>query len=177
MWNFPFDIPATQGGGPPGAASLPAFSERAVYFGAFGGISYALDRDTGKVLWEREVDVDPNPVYINDQIITISGSQTIAALDAQTGALKWTVPFMDNGIGMLSSFIFSNEHLIFYASDGDRGQLSVVNIGSGEVVFTLHPDFPRDCRPLLPVAFAIRGERLYLVTLNCIHSFQASWEE
>ena len=82
---------------------------------------------------------------------------------------------MENSIGMLSPFVSSDEHLIFYASDNDRGQLSVVDIDSGETILSLSPDFPGECHVLLPVAFAAYKDHLYLATLNCVHSFQASW--
>jgi outer membrane protein assembly factor BamB len=177
LWEFPFDVTGIRGEGlPGGAASLPVFSEQAVYFGAFGKTSYALDRATGQMLWERESSIEANPIYVDGHIITVSGYQTIAALDVQTGSVDWMVPFMENSIGgVLSPFVFSDEHLIFYTSDNDRGQLSVVDVDSGEIILSLSPDFPDECRLLSPVTFAAYGEHLYLVTLDCVHSFRASW--
>jgi outer membrane protein assembly factor BamB len=174
-WDFPFAVPATRGDAPPGAASSPAFSEQAVYFGTHAGISYALQQDTGEVLWQRGTSTDYSPVYVTGQIVSISGYQTVASLDAMTGDLKWAVPFADSGIGMLSPLVFLDNYLVFYSGEPDTGQLSVVDLYSGKVAFTLRPDFPANCSPLFPVAFAAYGEYVYLVTMNCIHAFRVSW--
>jgi outer membrane protein assembly factor BamB len=176
LWDFSFDIAEWRGEGPPGAASSPAFTEQALYFGAFGGTFYALQRDTGKVLWKHQVDVDL-PVYIDDQIIAISSYQNVGALDAQTGDLKWTVPFINGGIGTLSPFIFSNGYLFFYSGDSNKGQLSAIDLKSGRIVFTLQPAFSNGCDTLFPVAFVLSDDNLELVTLNCVSRFQISWKK
>lgn len=170
LWDFPFETPVTRGDGPPGAASRLAFSEQAVYFGAFGGTSYALRRDTGQVLWKRTMDM-VRPVYIDDQIIAVSGYGKVANVDARTGDLKWAIPYMDRGLGMLSPFVIHNGYLVFYVSDSQGGQLSVVAIKSGKKVSTLPMNSPHDCGEFPPV-FTLYGEHLYLMTLKCVYSFQ-----
>jgi len=177
LWEFPFETPATHGDNPPGGASQLAFDDQAVYFGTFGGTAYALQQDTGEVIWQKELAIDFNPTFVNGQIVTYSGYQSIKAFDSQTGQENWQVPVIDDAIGSLSPFVFYNNYLIFYASDGNKNQLSIVDIETGNVVQKAFPNLPEECGKAFPVDLTLPGNELYLVCLQCVHQFHLSLEE
>lgn len=178
LWKFSFDIPDWKGESPPGAASRIAFSEQAIYFGTFGNKRYALDRKTGSILWEKSGAMD-EPLYHNGLIIAVTDYQTVGGIDAQTGDILWSVPFIDNDndIGDLSPFVIHNGYLIFYAASAvsnDIGQITAIDLKTGEVVYTLRSIFPKDCAPSLPTMFSFQNENLYLATIKCLHTFRLS---
>lgn len=187
LWDFPFtiDFPLNAGDSPEAAASELAFSEQAIYFGTVGDMSYAIQRDTGKLLWKREIQID-KPEYIDGQIVaflnkTPSGNYLpgIGALDSQNGDLLWMTPFQDieaNNLTLASPFILLGDYLILYSWGIDSNQLLILSIESGELVSRMTPAFSDGCQ-LAFVSFAADDETLYLVTEDCIHSFHIPWRD
>ena len=188
MWEFSFNILDMRGDSPPAAASRLAFSEKVIYFGGFGGGTYALQQSTGELLWKREYSIR-RPVYTDDRIIADASYMTasgyynggIVALNSQTGDFEWIVPFEEYWglLGSGASFALHNNYLIFYSRGSDESvdaQISVINIETGELVFTLHPTFPDSCTSMSSLVFSVQDEHLSLITLDCVHRFQIDWE-
>jgi outer membrane protein assembly factor BamB len=82
-----------------GIFSTPALSHSHVYFGAYDGNVYALEKETGKVQWIfREADWvgsspslagDANLIFIGLEFGLFKKMGGIVALDASTGEKKW----------------------------------------------------------------------------------------
>lgn len=133
--------------------SSPAVSDTTVYFPSYDGFFYALDAATGKLRWkfktggERrysathlhghnppdEVMPDPFDVYLsspafsNGAVYFGSGDGTVYALDAITGALRWSFktgdvvhssPAVANGLVYVGSW-----DTFLYALDEKTGEL------------------------------------------------------
>ncbi len=172
MWDFPFETPTTRGDSPPFAASNPAYGEQAIYLSTFGSTTYSLRRDNGKVLWTRKLNLD-HLFYINDEIIALGDREIVEGINPQTGDMKWSVPLIGGSASMIPPPVFLNGYLIWYIGGLNKGEVSVIDLRSGERVHTAQPSFPSDCSTF-PTALALYKERVYLTTLDCIHSFDLS---
>jgi outer membrane protein assembly factor BamB len=85
-----------------GSRSTPAVSDGVMYLNSHQGDFYALDADTGKIIWSKNLlkDFDGrrpdwgfsgSPLCIADKVIFETGSEkgSLVALDAKSGELKW----------------------------------------------------------------------------------------
>jgi outer membrane protein assembly factor BamB len=72
----------------------PAVVGGVVYASSFGHKVYAVRADTGKVLWTRAVGTGyPIAPAVGQGRVYVVASRTLRALDATTGAVKWTRTF------------------------------------------------------------------------------------
>ena len=110
VWRHRDAVRFWESNGGAGPRGTPAVSNGRVY--AFGatGILNALDADTGKLLWTRNVAVEAgkkvpdwgfssSPLVV-DNVVIIAAASKLAAYDAGTGQPKWFGP---NGGGGYSS--------------------------------------------------------------------------
>jgi outer membrane protein assembly factor BamB len=171
LWDFPYDVRQTHGDSPPGTASHLAFGDKAVYFGVFGGFSYALDKSTGKMLWKTTGQIS-SPLYIDQQVIGLWDYQTIASLDANSGEVEWTTRLSDY-IDITSPFvIFDKEYLVAYSWKPQENSFTLIDTASGVVISTWQFLLPTNCIPS-SVTLVVQELRLYLVTPNCLGKFES----
>ena len=118
-------------------------SPHGLYFSRSDGV-YRLNVQTRKVIWHTHVAgqsplpgrlvVIGNAVYITSAIF---GGKTVSALDAQTGALRWSRDF-PYGVGSL----FMDDGLLYFFNLGFPGgntPLYVVNPANGSITATYTP--------------------------------------
>jgi outer membrane protein assembly factor BamB len=76
----------------PDAPAAPgAIDAHRVYIPLRNAWMMALDRETGKMAWRREIDAHSSPI-VRDDTVFIASRGSIRALDAASGADRWTAP-------------------------------------------------------------------------------------
>jgi outer membrane protein assembly factor BamB len=90
--------------------SSPAVVNHRVYFGSSDGHIYALDAETGVLVWSFETGdvVHASPAVVNGTVYIGSWDSYLYALDAETGREKWRFksgedPVIHNQVGFQSS--------------------------------------------------------------------------
>ncbi len=74
----------------------PLVTDKAVYFGSWGNTFYALDKQSGQLLWKREKYANRMlspaavwPVAAQGKVFIVAPDRHMTALDAETGAEIW----------------------------------------------------------------------------------------
>jgi outer membrane protein assembly factor BamB len=90
--------------------SSPAVLNRRVYFGSSDGHIYALNAETGVLVWSFETGdiVHASPAVVNNTVYVGSWDSYLYALDAETGLERWRFksgedPVIHNQVGFQSS--------------------------------------------------------------------------
>lgn len=130
-----------------------------VFFGDFRATAFALDAQTGKLIWKQKVDehlgatITGSPTLYQDVLyVPISSFEValaaapvypcctfrgaVVALDAKTGALKWKTPVMDPPTERGSNALFVNRYgpsgAPVWNSPTIDAQRGVLYVGTGE---------------------------------------------
>jgi outer membrane protein assembly factor BamB len=145
-----------------GFNSTPVVSHGCVFVGSFGGVAYALDANTGHVVWQRKLEA-PHPgsggaivgaalvdggsvVFLVDEF----AAPYAIALKRSTGAVVWKsapfAPALSNSVAQEGSYTNSSPVLAngfiaagYSAPEGDptaTGGFALINATTGEVVKT-----------------------------------------
>jgi polyvinyl alcohol dehydrogenase (cytochrome) len=145
-----------------GFNTTPVVYDGCVFIGSFSGIAYALDANTGHVVWQRKLEA-PNPgsggvivgaaaihgravVYLVDEF----AAPYAIALDRSSGAVIWkSAPFappLSSSVAQAGSYtnaspILANGFLVagYSAPEGDptaSGGFSLINASTGKIVKT-----------------------------------------
>jgi outer membrane protein assembly factor BamB len=92
-----------------------------IYIGFADGFLVALSLEEGAVLWETKlvenqkfVDVDLDPVFLQNSLITGSPSSTLKAVDSINGAIKVVYPFQ-----VMANILSRGDILILGTQDGE----------------------------------------------------------
>jgi polyvinyl alcohol dehydrogenase (cytochrome) len=150
-----------------GFNTTPVVSDGCVFIGSFGGEVYALDAQTGHVVWQRKLDA-PNPgsggvivgagavdgnaiVFLVDEFT----APYAIALDRSTGAVVWKsrpfAPALASSAAQAGSYtnaslVVANGLVVagYSPPEGDptaSGGFSLIDAGTGRVVMT-NPTIP-----------------------------------
>jgi polyvinyl alcohol dehydrogenase (cytochrome) len=136
----------------------PAVDGGCVFVGSFGGYAYALDAGSGKVVWQRKLDV-PNPGYggaivgspavYHDAVIFLvnnDGGPYAIALDRSTGAVLWrSAPFITQGGTSIQGYYTNASPIVanglvvagYSGAEGDphsTGGFALLDAGTGATV-------------------------------------------
>ena len=128
----------------------------------FPNIVFALDlNDDGRIIWKYTPTQDPSVIpvmccdtvnrglaYGDGKIILVQADATVVALDANTGAVAWSVSNGDPAVGatMTSAAMVVKNLVIVGISGGEfgvRGHVTAYDLGSGELVwrgYSMGPD-------------------------------------
>ena len=105
--------------------SSPAVVNHRVYFGSSDGHIYALDAETGVLMWSFETGdvVHASPAVVNGTVYIGSWDSYLYALDAETGREKWRFksgedPVYHNQVGFQSSPAVSDGVVYVGCRDG-----------------------------------------------------------
>ncbi|MGI8562023.1 MAG: PQQ-binding-like beta-propeller repeat protein [Candidatus Dormibacter sp.] len=146
--------------GGPIAASATIVAGTA-YVGSWDGFEYAVDAATGAIKWKaflgtttggagcfpRTAGVSSAPTVLNGVVYLGGGDSNWYALDANTGAVLWTVPTGDNSAAgghynWASPLLYNGYAYVGISSLGDcplvQGQLLQVNLTTHQVVNTFN---------------------------------------
>jgi outer membrane protein assembly factor BamB len=153
-----------------GFNTTPVVSGGCVFIGSFGGVAYALDAGTGRVVWQRKL-VAPNPgsggvivgaaaVYGREIIYLVDefSAPYAIALDRSTGAVIWTsapfAPPLSSSAAQAGSYtnaspIVANGFVVagYSPPEGDptaSGGFSLIDATTGAVVKTTPTIPPAD---------------------------------
>jgi glucose dehydrogenase len=141
-----------------GFNSTPVVTGGCVFVGSSTGVAYALDAPSGKVVWQRQLDV-PNPGFGGAIVgaaadngrsvvflVNQDGAPYAIALDRSTGAVVWrSVQFVDKpGTGFQGYYtnaspLVANGLLVagYSAPEGDphgTGGFALLDAGTGRIV-------------------------------------------
>ena len=148
-WSFP--VKATSGSG--GMTCTPIIADKNVYVQDMLSNVFALDRDTGKVVWEKDYNATsegPNGVTIGYGMIfgSTGDNREVFALDAATGEEKWRTilsgntrdgidmaPAVYNGVVYISTVPGNSK--AFY-DGGARGVLFGLDASSGQILWQFY---------------------------------------
>ncbi|HEU0164596.1 MAG TPA: PQQ-binding-like beta-propeller repeat protein [Thermomicrobiales bacterium] len=148
-WSFP--IKATSGSG--GLTCTPLIAGQVVYIQDMQSNVFALDRDTGKQIWEAPLNAGtegPNGVALGYGMIFAStgDNRELVALDAATGKEKWRTllsgntrdgidmaPAVYNGMVFISTVPGNGK--AFY-DGGARGILFALDAASGQILWQFY---------------------------------------
>lgn len=108
--------------------STPAVANGTVYFGCRDGKLYALTT-AGRLKWRTPADIGApiyaSPVIAGDTVIVGANKGTLVALDAETGALKWTYTVLPSSLDYKLKYVdvtaspaVANGTLYVLADDG-----------------------------------------------------------
>jgi len=148
-WSFP--VKASSGSG--GMTCTPIIAGQNVYVQDMQSNVFALDRDTGKVVWEKDYNATsegPNGVTIGYGMIygSTGDNREVFALDAATGEEKWRTilsgntrdgidmaPAVYNGVVYISTVPGNSQ--AFYEG-GARGVLFGLDAASGQILWQFY---------------------------------------
>ena len=142
--------------------SYPVIAEGKVFVTAYAPASssssssigptylHALDRDSGRTLWVRQVARGGLPAY-GDGRVYVGGAEALDAVSAATGERIWRAD-LDSGGGIAPVA----DGAFVYASDSDGAHAISADTG-----LTLQTE------PLAQAAFTVVGERVYLTRGGC----------
>lgn len=124
--------------------SAPVIDEEKIYFGSDAGILYALEQDTGNIVWSHKIGKFPegkgilsSPALYNNTVYFGAYDGTVYALDSANGKVRWTYSDAD-WVG--SSPAIAPEHnLLFIGLEfglwGKRGGLVALDLSTGKQVW------------------------------------------
>ena len=104
------------------ANGTPAVVDGVVYATSTGG-TYALDADSGELLWENpDLRSTASPTYFDGTLYLHTNRGLITALDPATGDVHWQTPSDENRFTVgYSSPIATERFVIVGASSGEEG--------------------------------------------------------
>ncbi len=143
------------------ARSQPAVTEQAVYTGSSDGRVYALDRETGCVLWTFDADAEVRSAPTlgtdssgkTDYLYFGDFNANVYAVDARTGNLKWKRSVQDHPAGTITGSLTLYEGRLFvpmsstevlsalkaeYECCTFRGGITALDAASGKSLWRMH---------------------------------------
>lgn len=140
------------------------------------GSVYALDAETGQLLWKTQIAKDPShslPLVVEGKILVGDDSGTLNVLDAETGKILWQKKLV--GEGEIHSSPAYADGLIFVGTEGDaryrenpRSPSSILALKpqSGEIVWQFPIDYAPDRVNLIHATPAINEGVVYFGSEN-----------
>ena len=137
----------------------PSVADGAVYAGSYGDRVYALDAETGELLWsfETESDLKPPPLVAGG-VVLVEDLANLYALDASTGDLLWSEK---SALGGSNHAALVSDGTVYIPTSprGDDFGVSAVDAVSGEQLWAT--EMPRSGLSLLfPLTAA--GSNIYV---------------
>jgi outer membrane protein assembly factor BamB len=168
-WFYAFDLDGKLrwkffvGNSSHGIHSTPALDSQRVYFGAYNGVMYALDKSDGAVVWATKLGdaIGSSAGIVGDAIyVSVETSRPangfIAKLDRNSGAVTWLSGWL--GEQAHSSPAVSTELGLAFAGANNQRFVGV-SVDSGEIVWSFHADAP------IKGTSMVTGGRVYFVTM------------
>jgi len=110
-----------------------AVNEGSLYIGSIGGVIYALEAETGDLIWQLETggQIWATPTIDGDTLFIGTFDKKLYAIDINSGSEKWQQPFETQG-PIISTPVVNNG--IVYISSFDR-HIYALNATSGELIW------------------------------------------
>ncbi|WP_394172593.1 outer membrane protein assembly factor BamB [Thalassotalea litorea] len=143
-----------------------------VIWGSENGIVYALNQETGELIWQTKVpgEVISNPALESNMVLVNTVSGALVALDAETGEQKWKA---DQSVPPLTlrgaSGVVSSSGGAFIGSA--KGELAVYIVDSGQQGWATEIGEPSGATELqrivdVDVTPVIFGDKIYGISSN-----------
>jgi len=101
----------------------PAVVGEHVYATATGGV-YCIDRESGDLVWERDLGTTSSPTYADGVLYLHAGDTQVIALDAESGDDIWSVRSSDQPTaGITSSPVVAGDTVLVGLSSGEEGYI------------------------------------------------------
>lgn len=146
-----------------GIRSSAAAAGSTVVFGADDGIVYALDTETGRLLWTYQTgaSIMASPSIANDRVFVGNLGGTLSALDIRTGVPVWK---FDAGAGIYASAALTDD-LVLFGTTG--GRFYALRADSGTVAWSTLLEGPVNSGAVVSGDVAYVGTlKKYLFGLN-----------
>ena len=143
-----------------GLLATPAVDARAAYIGGLGGEFCACARDTGKLLWEQDLEaaISSSALLIHNLVVVGTRGGDLVAMDREGGSVVWT--FSTHGQINSSPAYADGKVIVGRATD-----LVAVDARDGEPIWAhrVWPEGDADsCK--IDASPCIAGERVYAAT-------------
>lgn len=171
IWRFPSESEEDKDIELEALYGTPVVGDGRAYLGTFTGTFYALDLETGKVLWQEETGdaIIGGAALVDGTVYVGSSDNRLYALDAETGASRWP-PFEASGDIWSTPLV---EAGTVYVTSMDK-RVYALDAATGQ---------PRWSQPFkadgaLPSTPVLAGDRLYVGGLdNRLYALDAATGE
>lgn len=147
----------------------PTVADGVVFAGSHNDHVYALDAETGELLWSFETasDLDPPPT-VADGVVFVQDLVQDFALDASTGELLWSDEGSVSGVSGRTGYRFTDTN--------DSIRVSAIDVASGDQIWAT--EVPR-LTPGFPLLFPLThtGKNIYVSDDHEVHALDASTGE
>lgn len=138
--------------------STPAVGNGMVYVTSWNGSLYALDQESGAVVWEYQspaafLGLEGSPTLTADGRVIITVDKALQCLDARDGSLLWTAPLSEAAESEMwgAATVANGRVFVGIASAADSpcasdGQLAAVDLDTGELLWRFRTTPDRVCR-------------------------------
>ncbi len=171
---------------PHGDVSNPLIANNTVYVGTGDGLVIALDTTTGNEIWSTIVAADASyaaPLLIDDTLLISVNHNYLYALNASTGAYKWSINpggyVIDNALGYTSPRMTFSDGILYVSASQpsnifckrSNGAIYAIDIGDGHEFWKWEDKEFGECEGYhLPV---IDGSTIYVGGLDGLFALQA----
>jgi outer membrane protein assembly factor BamB len=136
----------------------------------------AIDSQSGKQTWSAKlphVTIDPESFVpgplpftarVGDTIYVSLRPDSLSALDAQTGAVKWTANPGGDGVARLDAL--DAEHILLRVRDGSTSTLVSVKVSDGTTDFFRRDTGPRGRTEAADLATLVVGDQFFVVVTD-----------
>ena len=169
LWRFS----AGTSGAPPILSAVVA--DQAVYATSYDNLVYALDTETGDILWSFEIPgviTSPDTV-VDSGVVYASGEDALYALDGRTGELLWVKDGPDDGYATVPTVTGSTIYTGFLRDYNGRYDLTVsaLDAVSGEQMWS-RTGLRSSTVPLFFPLTAV-GNNVYVSDDHTVHALSA----
>ena len=153
----------------------PTVADGVVYAGSYENQVYALDAETGELLWQFEVPGDwysPPPIVGNGVVVVGAASQdTLYVLDGSTGELLWSTEW--RGGGSVNTPAVSGSTLYVGSGSGEDFTVSAIDVSGNQIWSSTVP------RSIFPLFFPLTavGNNAYVSDNHRVHALSAATGE
>ena len=115
-----------------------------VYVGTEDGFIYALDKTTGNVIWQAKTGQFAVTFLMRgSNLIAVDTEKYVSALDAQTGAQKWTINVgLDPRWSILGEQVLQSDENTLYVAGNDQQKVYAVDMETGNVLWSWSHFYP-----------------------------------
>lgn len=131
---------------------LPIIDQGVVYAASFSGRMVALDRVTGKRLWQRSIGTASTPWTAGDAIFVVTSDQQIVALSRQDGGVYWMTQLQAHEKSdrtdpvVWTGPVLAGGRLFAVSTDG---KMDAIDPQNGKILATVDLDDEADISPVV----------------------------
>lgn len=168
LWRFAFDIPLTPSEGVDVVATRPALDKSHVFFSTWGGQLFLLDRQTGELVWRRELWFPKAKPLLADGRALLTDSHVVIGIDVEENEIVWSVEIPNWSVVSPLRLGTEGEVLLIASISGER-TLVAINPTNG-VLIGRHDFVSEEVRGVI-TSFEVEADSAYVVTEQAVCKF------